>query len=889
MPKHEQMYVVKRNGNHEEVRIDKITKRNALLAGDLDIDVTMVTLKAIDPKKFENGITTTQLDDHTASICESNTALHPDYGILAGRIALSNMHKNTSDSVYETFKRMYEYANKETDVKSPMISKECMDIIEKHRAELEKLVTYDINIRKYFGVKTLERSYLKLIDGKVVERPEHALLRVAIGLHGDNLPAISESYKYMVEGAFTHASPTMFNAGTDKAHYSSCYLTGIYLNGTKDECDVKEPGKQCIHEDCGWKHCDLKIADNTSRLSQQLCEESSITDSSDDSDLSTISSISTDAEQPQPTVEKTSDLTYLTDAQTGDSIDGIYDTLKKSAKISQGAGGLGFSVSNIRAKGTYITGTGGTSNGIVPMLRVFNNTARYVDQGGGKRPGAFAAYLEPWHADVFEFLRMRPKKTPEEYRATDLYYAMWMPDLFMQRVLDNGKWSLMCPRECPGLDESHSEAFNQLYEKYEAAGKAKRTVKAVDLWNAILECEFETGLPYMLAKDACNRKSNQQHMGTIKSSNLCCEIIQYSSRDEIAVCNLASIALSKCIINNTNSINSINSTFNHKKLYDLTYLVTGNLNKVIDREEYPTPETRYSNKRNRPIGIGVQGLADAFIMLGMAFDSPNAKVLNKEIFETMYFAALTSSCDLAKMHGPYETYEGSPSSKGLLQHDLWLLNIKMDGSNIPDNHPHQTDRWNWAELRRKIAKYGLRNSLLLAPMPTASTAQILGNNEGCEPFTSNLYIREVLSGDCVMVNPHLQRDMLKLGKWDENLKDKIILNNGSVQGLWEIPDDLQAIYKTVWEIKQKTIIDMAADRGVYIDQSQSMNLHVMDPTFSKMTTLYFHAWKRGLKTLQYYFRQQGAGKAQSFSISKEREEQLMCSIKNREACMSCSS
>jgi ribonucleoside-diphosphate reductase alpha subunit len=518
------------------------------------------------------------------------------------------------------------------------------------------------------------------------------------------------------------------------------------------------------------------------------------------------------------------------------------------------------------------------------MIRVFNNTATYIDQGGGKRPGAFAMYLEPWHADVFDFLRMRAKKTPEEFRAKDLFYALWIPDLFMQRVESKGNWSLMCPRECPGLNECHGDAFVKLYTSYEDAGKARRVVPAMELWNAILESQFETGNPYMLAKDACNAKSNHKHMGTIKSSNLCCEIIQYTSKDEIAVCNLASIALSKFIKYDTEV-----PSYDFDKLYDVTYTVTGNLNKVIIRSDYPTPEAAYSNIKNRPIGIGVQGLADTFIMMRMPFDSPEAAELNKRIFECMYFAALDASCDLSKKYGPYASYEGSPASKGLLQHDLWLVGIKDDGSNIPENHPHQSSNLPWAALRKKISLFGLRNSLLLAPMPTASTAQILGNNEGCEPFTSNIYSREVLSGTYTIANPHLQKDLIKLGKWTVDLKDKIIMNGGSVNGIAEVPEDIQNLYKTVWEIKQKTIISMAADRGVYIDQSQSMNLHVSDPSYGKLTSLYFYAWRRGLKTLQYYFRQQTTVAPQNFNISVERAAQLLCSRNNPGACEACSS
>lgn len=873
---HEPMYVIKRNGDHEEVKFDKITARIKALSGDLHgIDPAEVTFEVLNPKTFKSGIHTSQLDLNVANNCAAKLAKHPDFNTLASRLVVSNLYKNTSSSVYKTFKKLYEYVNDKTGLPSPLISKRTMDIVTKYRAELEALVDYDVNVRQYFGLKTLEASYLKKINGDVIERPQHALLRVAIGIRGDDLEGIKQSYRLMVAGYFTHASPTMFNAGTDNQHLSSCYLTGVYCNGTKTPDDVYEPGI---------------IRDVREVITDDSDHGYSIDSSSDDNDDSNGSNGSNDSNGSNGTSRTIStnslveeQLQIESDGVNGDSVDGIYDTVKKSAKISQSAGGLGISVSNIRARGTYIRGTGGTSNGIVPMIRVFNNTASYIDQGGGKRPGAFVMYLEPWHADVFDFIKMRSKKTPEEFRAVDLFYGLWIPDLFMKRVQEGGDWTLMCPKECPGLDECYGDEFEAKYVAYEAAGKGRRTIKAEELWEAILESQFETGMPYMLAKDSANAKSNHQHMGTIKCSNLCCEIIEFTSRDEIAVCNLASIALTLFVKADASN----KPFFDHQKLYDVTYHVTENLNLVIDIEDYPTNEAAYSNKRNRPIGLGVQGLADAFILMRMPFESDSASQLNKEIFETMYFAALSASCDLAAKQGPYASYEGSPFSRGLLQHDLWL-GAKSRGD-IPAEHPHETARWNWRELRAKIAKYGIRNSLLMAPMPTASTAQILGNNEGCEPFTSNIYKRDVLSGEFTIVNKYLQRDLIALGRWNDDLKDKIILNGGSVQGLPEIPKDLQELYKTVWEIKQKKIIDMAADRGVYIDQSQSMNLHVQDPNYAKLTTLYFHAWKRGLKTLQYYFRQQAKVNAQQFSIDAKRAEQLICSIKNRDACMMCSS
>jgi ribonucleoside-diphosphate reductase alpha chain len=566
-----------------------------------------------------------------------------------------------------------------------------------------------------------------------------------------------------------------------------------------------------------------------------------------------------------------------------DSIDGIYDTLKQCAKISQSAGGIGLSIHNIRATGSYIRGTNGTSNGIVPMLRVFNDTARYVDQGGGKRKGSFAIYLEPWHADIFEFLDLRKNVGKEEIRARDLFTALWIPDLFMKRVKDNGEWSLMCPNECPGLSDTYGAAFEALYTKYESEGKARKTVKAQELWFAILDSQIETGNPYMLYKDACNEKSNQKNLGTIKSSNLCTEILEYTSADEVAVCNLASLALPRFVED---------GKFNHEKLFDVTYVATKNLNKIIDRNYYPVPEARNSNLRHRPIGLGVQGLADVFIMLRMAFDSAEARQMNKDIFETIYYAALTASKDLAKELGAYETYKGSPISKGQFQFDLWGV--------APSN------RWEWDILREEISKYGVRNSLLVAPMPTASTSQILGNNECFEPYTSNIYSRRVLSGEFVIVNKHLLKDLVKLGIWNDRLKNQIIANNGSVQSIKEIPDNIKELYKTVWEIKQKSIIDMAADRGAYICQSQSLNLFIQDANFAKLTSMHFYAWERGLKTGMYYLRTKAATDAIKFTVEKQAEEQftpinggehshdlaieqIACSLDNPEACDACGS
>jgi ribonucleoside-diphosphate reductase alpha chain len=607
------------------------------------------------------------------------------------------------------------------------------------------------------------------VDGKVVERPQHLLMRVAIGIHGEDIPAAIETYNLLSEKWFTHATPTLFNAGTPKPQLSSCFL--------------------------------LTMKD--------------------------------------------------------DSIDGIYDTLKQTAKISQSAGGIGLSIHNVRAKGSYIKGTGGTSNGIVPMLRNFDMTARYVDQGGGKRKGSFAIYLEPWHADVFDFLELKKNHGKEEMRARDLFYAMWIPDLFMKRIEDNEMWSLFCPNEAPGLADCWGEDFERLYEKYEKEGKYRKQVKAQDLWFEILEAQIETGTPYMLYKDAANRKSNQKHLGTIKSSNLCTEIIEYTSPDEVAVCNLASIALPKFVTEE--------GKFDHQKLYEITKVITRNLNKVIDVNYYPVIEAKNSNMRHRPIGIGVQGLADAFILLRMPFDSPEARGLNKDIHETIYFAAMEASMELAKKDGAYETFKGSPISKGIFQFDMWGV--------TPDS-----GRWDWENLKREVKQHGARNSLLLAPMPTASTSQILGNNECFEPYTSNIYTRRTLSGEFIIANKHLMKDLISAGLWSETMRQKLISTNGSVQAIPEIPQNIKDIYKTVWEISQKAIIDMSADRGAYICQSQSLNIHLTDPNFGKLTSMHFYAWKKGLKTGMYYLRSTAAADAIKFTLDKSALEPTVAAV-----------
>jgi len=754
------MYVVKRDGRREAVKFDKITARVKKLCYELDpiVDATQVTLKVIDG--IFDGVTTTELDNLTAEVAATMTVKHPDYAQLASRIAVSNLHKNTKKSFSETMKDLYTYMDPKTGAKAALLADDVHEIIAKNAEVLDSAIIYDRDFNyDYFGFKTLERSYLLRLHGKVVERPQHMLMRVAIGIHKSDLESAIRTYNDLSEGWYTHATPTLFNAGSPKPQMSSCFL--------------------------------LQLKD--------------------------------------------------------DSISGIYDTLKQCAQISQSAGGIGLSVHNLRAKGSYIKGTNGTSNGIVPMLRVFNDTARYVDQGGGKRKGSFAIYLEPWHADVFDFLELKKNHGKEEMRARDLFYAMWIPDLFMKRVEQNGNWTLMCPNECPGLCDTFGDKFEELYEGYEQAGKGRSTIKAQDLWFKILESQIETGTPYILFKDAANSKSNQQNLGTIKSSNLCTEIIEYTSPDEVAVCNLGSIALPKFVEK---------GKFDYDKLFEVTYQLTKNLNRVIDENYYPIPEARRSNMRHRPIGIGVQGLADAFILMRYPFDSVEAKVLNREVFETIYYAALTASKDLAKEYGPYETYEGSPVSKGILQPDMWKVK--------------PSDRWEWEALREEVKQHGVRNSLLLAPMPTASTAQILGNNECFEPYTSNIYTRRVLSGEFVVVNKYLLRDLVKLNLWGEDLKNKIIGANGSVANIPEIPQNLKDLYKTAWEISQKVIIDMAADRGAYICQSQSLNIFMENANFGKLTSMHFYSWKAGLKTGMYYLRTKAATDAIKFTVDKSK-------------------
>lgn len=788
------MYVITRSGEKEPIKFDKITERIEQLCFDLDrsfIDPMTVAKKVIEG--IYDGITTKELDQLAAETAAYLSTKHPQYATLAGRIAVSNLHKETRGCFSENIKSMFHYHNPITGEYSPLVSSDLYEAVMANAELLDKALIdkRDFNY-DYFGFKTLEKSYLLKMNNKIVERPGQMLMRVSLGIHLNDIESAIKTYNLMSEKYFTHASPTLFNSGTNKAQLSSCFL--------------------------------LTMKD--------------------------------------------------------DSIDGIYETLKQTALISQSAGGIGLAIHNVRAKGTFIKGTNGTSNGIVPMLKVFNDTARYVDQGGGKRKGAFAVYLEPWHADIFDFLEMKKNTGKEEQRARDLFYALWIPDLFMKRVEEDGMWSLFCPHEAPGLSDCSGAKFEALYKSYEERGLAKKTVRAQDVWFAVLESQIETGSPYMLYKDAANEKSNQKNLGTIKSSNLCTEILEYTAPDEVAVCNLASVALNRFV-----DTTGAKPRYDHKKLYDVAYQMTVNLNRIIDINYYPVIEAKNSNMRHRPIGLGVQGLADALFEMRLPFESKEALQLNNDIFETIYFAAMTASKDLAMKHGPYETYKGSPVSEGIFQFDMW--NVQPTSGN-----------WDWKALKSEVAHYGVRNSLLVAPMPTASTSQILGNNECFEPITSNIYVRRVLSGEFAVVNRFLVNDLIKIGIWDDKMRNEIIANNGSVQNINNIPDEVKALYKTIWEIKQKAVIDMSAGRGPYIDQGQSLNVFMEDPNFGKLSSMHFYAWKAGLKTGMYYLRTRAAVNAVQFTVKntdapvKTQEEQMaamVCSIDNPEDCVMCGS
>ncbi len=793
------MFVQKRDGRKEPVMFDKITARVRKMCYGLNshVDPVKVAMRVIEG--LYDGVTTSELDNLAAETAATMTVQHPDYAKLAARIAVSNLHKNTKKVFSEVMADLYNYVNPSTGKKAPLLSDETFKVIMTHAEKLDSTIIYNRDFGyDYFGFKTLERSYLLKINGKIVERPQHMLMRVAIGIHQEDIDEAIETYELMSKKFFTHATPTLFNAGTPKPQMSSCFL--------------------------------LQIQD--------------------------------------------------------DSIDGIYDTLKQTAQISQSAGGIGLSIHNVRSTGSYIRGTNGTSNGIIPMLKVFNDTARYVDQGGGKRKGSFAIYMEPWHADVFEFLDLRKNTGAEEMRARDLFYAMWIPDLFMKRVEENGDWTLMCPNECPHLFDTYGDDFDKLYTGYEKAGKGRKTIKARLLWEKILEAQIETGNPYMLYKDAANRKSNQKNLGTIRSSNLCTEIMEYTAKDEVAVCNLASIALPMFVEEDEQGI----KFFNHQKLYKITKKITRNLDTVIDRNFYPVKEAENSNFRHRPIGLGVQGLADAFILLRLPFTSDEAKKLNQEIFETIYFAAVTSSMEIAKAKEPYSSFRGSPMSLGEFQFNMWGV-----------SEEELSGRWDWKALRKKVLKNGVRNSLLVAPMPTASTSQILGNNEAFEPYTSNIYTRRVLSGEFIVVNKHLLEDLVDLGLWDNEMKEAIMRANGSVQHIDNVPQELKELYKTVWEMSMKDIIDMSRQRGYFIDQSQSLNLFMQDANYAKLTSMHFYAWKSGLKTGMYYLRTKSAVNATQFTVSNKKKEEetplsqeelkqlILKSKENPDDCLMCGS
>ena len=783
----DEMQVIKRDGRSEDISFDKILRRVKSIGSEanLTLNYTQFVMRVID--QLHDNITTHQIDELAAEQCATLVTTHPDYGTLASHIVVSNMHKQTDAKFSDAMKRLSSFTNqsgKQTTLLDPTV----FSFIESNSDALNNMVADRRDyLLDYFGLKTLERSYLMKVNGKLVERPQYMFLRVACGIHSlsqegsvvDTLSAIKETYDLMSQKFYTHATPTLFNSGTPRPQMSSCYLI----------------------------------------------------------------------------------------AMEDDSIDGIFNTLKDCAMISKWAGGIGLHVHNVRSEGSHIRGTNGISNGLVPMLRVFNSTARYVDQGGGKRNGSFAVYLEPWHPDILDFLELRKNHGDEETKARDLFYALWVPDLFMKRVKENGSWSLFCPDQCPGLAEVYGAEFEALYTKYEREGKARKTMEARKLFFAVLESQMETGTPYLLYKDAANAKSNQKNLGTIKSSNLCTEIIEYSDKDETAVCNLASLSLSSFVRDD--------KTFDYEKLVDVSRVVTRNLNKVIDVNFYPTEKTKTSNMRHRPIGIGVQGLADVFARMDLPFHSDSARQINRDIFESIYYGAVYESVELARKHGSYESYAGSPASEGKLQFDLW--NVK------PGN-----TRYDWASLKRRMKKYGLRNSLLLAPMPTASTAQILGNNEAFEPFTNNIYKRRTSAGEFLIVNKYLMKDLLDIGLWSKELKDNIVENGGSIQHIIGIPEHIKNKFKTVWEIPMRHVIDMAADRGAFICQSQSMNLWVEDPTFPILTSMHFHSWQSGLKTGMYYLRRKPKHQPQQFTIVPKNNKNGESGDDDEEGCVMCS-
>jgi ribonucleoside-diphosphate reductase alpha chain len=786
-----EMFVQKRNGQKEIVSFDKILTRikNIGQKAGIQINYTTLVIKVID--QLYDGISTTKIDDLLAEQCASLASTHPDYNILAGRIAVSSHHKNTPGSFSKVTSQLYNHLDKHNKP-CPIVTKEFHDFVTENAKKLELYIDYSRDfLIDYFGFKTLERAYLMKSHKVILERPQDMWMRVSVAIHmgiketsrkESTLQKIKETYDLMSNKYFTHATPTLFNAATMKPQLSSCFLL----------------------------------------------------------------------------------------AMEQDSMEGIYNTLKDCAMISKWAGGIGLHIHNIRAKGSDIRGTNGQSSGLVPMLRVFNNTAKFVDQGG-KRNGSFAIYLEPWHADIEAFLQMRKNHGDEELKARDLFYALWIPDLFMERIKSDGDWTLMCPDECPGLADVYGDAFVELYTRYESEGKGRVTMKARQLWFQVLDAQMETGTPYLLYKDACNKKSNQKNLGTIKSSNLCSEIVQYSDEKESAVCNLASIALPTFVKPNKEGINE----FDFGLLHSVSKIVTYNLNRVIDVNYYPTEKTERSNRRHRPIGIGIQGLADVFFLMGLPFASEGARELNRQIFETIYHGAVEESMELAVTEGPYETFAGSPASKGELQFDLWSVD------------PGQT-RYDWTKLKADVVKNGLRNSLLLAPMPTASTSQILGFNECIEPITSNIYSRRTLAGEFILANKYLMTDLIKLDLWNEKIKNNIIANHGSVQQIDIIPQDIKEKYKTVWELPMRSLIDMAADRGAYVCQSQSLNLWLEDPNYSMLTSMHFYGWSKGLKTGIYYLRRRGRHQAQQFTIEPEKANNDKNLGEENEICEMCS-
>lgn len=787
------MQVIKRNGSKEDVSFDKVLNRIRIAAEGLEVNPTLIAQRTL--ARIYDGVKTSELDELAAQLSISLMTTNPDYGTLASRIAISNHHRNTSDKFSEVVKALANQTLEKTGEKTSNVSQELLEICNKHGEQIDAKIDYNRDyLFDYFGFKTLEKLQYLLRDvkGKTLERPQHLIMRVSLALWGSiDLEKAFETYDFLSQKYFIHATPTNFNAGTPRQQLSSCFL--------------------------------LAMAD--------------------------------------------------------DSIIGIYDTLKQCAQISKHAGGIGLHIHNIRAKGAVIKGTNGTSNGIVPMLRNFNDTARYVDQGGGKRNGSFAIYLEPWHADVEDFLKLKLNTGSEEERCRDLFYALWIPDLFMERVEAGLPWTLFCPSEAPGLADVYGDEFKTLYEQYEKEGRGRKQIDAQKLWFKVLDSQIETGTPYLLYKDAVNKKSNQKNLGVIKSSNLCTEICEYSSSEETAVCNLASIALPMYV-------DAKKKSFNFEKLREVVKVAIKNLNRVIDINYYPTPETERSNMRHRPVGLGVQGLADVFALMRAPWESEKAADLNQRIFEHIYYAAVESSCEIAEKEGPYSTYEGSPMSEGKFQYDMWNVTPITEKDGTLD----------WPALKEKVAKHGVRNSLLVAPMPTASTSQILGFNECIEPFTSNIYTRRTLAGEFIIVNKYLMKDLEKLDLWNENMKQQIIARNGSIQGIDEIPESIQKLYKTSWEIKQKTLIDMATARGAFICQSQSLNLFVADPNYAKLTSMHFYAWKQGLKTGLYYLRTRAPVMAQKFTVDpelqkaaeKSEQERVQRKYQADEGCVMCS-